>query len=164
MFHLTSKLTEFAKTIYLNSNDLPDPEGFICDNKAKEIALSVERLRSRSVASRYLSIIGRLRAEVQKFGATIEGVGTHRAISVRLPDDHLIWAYPVLGVPNAETMNEIEYKALSASHSTLPVLLYDHIGIRCSWKIHLEWLRENIKTVRMMKISEAAWSLADWED
>ena len=42
--------------------------------------------------------------------------------------------------------------------------LVDHIGIRCSWKIHLEWLRENIKTVRMMKISEAAWSLADWED
>ena len=162
--HQPSKLTELAKTIYLNYDDLMDADGPIGTDKADDIALSVERLRSRSIASRYLSITGRLRADIQKFGATIEGIGAHRAITVRLPDRRRIWAYPVIGIPTAENLNDIADKAaLCTGQSELPVLLYDHIGIRSSWSAHLDWLSENIKTVRMMNISEAAWSLAAWE-
>ena len=162
--HQPSKLTELAKTIYLNFDDLAAAEGPIRAHIADAIALSVERLRSRSIASRYLSITGRLRADVQTFGARVEGIGAHRAIAVRLPDDRRIWAYPVVGIPTAEVLNDIADKAHSAGQRELPVLVYDHIGIRGTWSAHLDWLDENIKTVRTIKLAEAAWSLAAWED
>ena len=162
--HQPSKLTELSTTIYLSSDDLTAADGPIRTHKADEIVFSLERLRSRSIAARYLSITGRLRADVQRFGATIEGIGAHRAIAVRLLDDRRIWAYPVVGIPTAEILNDIEDKARSAGQHELPVLVYDHIGIRSTWSTHLAWLGENIKTVRMIKISEAAWSLAAWED
>ena len=162
--HQPSKVTELAETIYLDSNDLVGACGPIRTDKADEIALSVERLRSRSIASRYLALTGRLRADVQSFGATIEGIGAHREIAVRLPDHRKIWTYPVVGIPTAENLNEIANKAaLKSSQSELPVLLYDNIGIRDSWNAHLEWLNENIEPVRMMKISEAERELAAWE-
>ena len=105
--HQPSKLTELAKTIYLSSEDLPVADGPIGTQISDVIALAVERLRSRSISSRYLSITGRLRADVQKFGARVEGIGAHRAIAVRLPDDRRIWAYPVVGIPTAEILNDV---------------------------------------------------------
>lgn len=162
--HQPSKLTELARTIYLSSEDLPVADGPIRTQVADAIAIDVERLRSRSIASRYLSITGRLRADVQKFGARVEGIGAHRAIAVRLPDDRRIWAYPVVGIPTAEILNDIVDKARSAGQRELPVLVYDHIGIRDSWSSHLDWLDDNIRAVRTIKLSEAAWALAAWED
>lgn len=110
-----------------------------------------------------MSITGRLRADVEKIGATVEGVGAHRSIAVRLLDDRRIWAYPVVGVPTAEILNEIAEKARRADQNGAPVLVYDHIGIRDAWAAHLRWLDEHIRAVRAIKISEAGWSLAAWE-
>ena len=158
-----NKLTDIAKTIYLRSVELEGAEGPIVTHKADEIVLDVERLRGRSIASRYMSITGRLRVDVEKFGATVEGIGAHRAIAVRLPDDRRIWAYPVVGIPTAEILNDIADKAQLADQREKPILVYDHVGIREAWSTHLSWLNENISTVRAIKLSEAAWSLAAWE-
>jgi hypothetical protein len=125
--------------------------------------LALESLRSRSIASRYMSITGRLRAEVEKIGAAVEGIGAHRAISVRLLDDNKIWAYPVVGIPTAELLNDVADKAKRADHGGTPILVYDHIGIREQWTAHLKWLVENISAVRALKVLEAGWTLAAWE-
>lgn len=161
--HKPSKFTDLAETIYLNRADLAGADGPIIEKTADNIVLAVEGLRSRSIASRYMSITGRLRAEVEKIGATIEGIGAHRAISVRLLDDRKIWAYPVVGVPTAELMNDVAEKAKRADQRETPVLVYDHIGIRDHWTAHLKWLDENIRTVRALRVLEAGWILAGWE-
>src|SRR3546814_3811391 len=44
---------------------------------ADAIVLEVERLRSRSIASRYMSITGKLRADVEKIGASVERSAEH---------------------------------------------------------------------------------------
>ena len=162
--HKPSKLTELAKTIYLRADDLTAVDGPIVSHRAEETTLCVERLRSRSIASRYMSITGRLRADIQRFGATVEGVGAHHAITIRLPDDRRIWAYPVVGIPTAEILNDIAVKSSTSRVGGKPVLVYDHIGIRDAWTTHLNWLSENITTVNTIKVAEAAWSLAAWED
>jgi hypothetical protein len=131
---------------------------------ADEIVLKVEQLRSRSIAARYMSITGKLRADVEKIGGSIEAIGAHRSIAVRLLDGRVIWAYPTVGVPSAEILNDIANKARRADQRGVPVLVYDHIGIRESWAAHLRWLGEHIRAVRAIKVSEAGWILAAWED
>lgn len=161
--HTPSKLTDMAETIYLEPADLLGADGPLSALVADQLVLATESLRSRSIASRYMSITGRLRADVGKIGGRVEGVGAYRAISVRLLDDKKLWAYPVVGVPSAEALNDVADKAKRSDQREKPVLVYDHIGIRDTWAAHLSWLDENITTVRAIKISEAAWTLAAWE-
>jgi hypothetical protein len=161
--HKPSSSTDLAETIYLGRADLAGADGPILETAADKIVLAVESLRSRSIAARYMSITGRFRAEVEKIGAAIEGIGAHRAISVRLPDNRKIWAYPVVGVPTAELLNDVAEKATRADQRETPVLVYDHIGIRDQWVAHLKWLDENIRAVRALKVFEAGWILAGWE-
>jgi hypothetical protein len=161
--HTPNKLTDLAETVYLDADELEGPDGPIAVAVAEKIALHVERLRSRSIAARYMSITGKLRADVEKIGASVEGVGAHRAIAVRLLDDSKVWAYPVVGVPTAEILNDIVEKAKRSDQREIPVLVYDHIGIGEAWNSHLNWLNEQIKAVRAIKVAEAGWSLAAWE-
>ena len=161
--HKPSKLTDLAETIYLDHSELTGGDGPFIEGAADAIVLAVESLRSRSIASRYMSITGRLRAEVDKIGAAVEGIGAHRAISVRLLDDHKIWAYPIVGIPTAELLNDVADKARRAAQSGTPVLVYDHIGIGEQWAAHLKWLDANISAVRAVKVLEAGWTLAAWE-
>lgn len=161
--HTPTEHTDFAETIYLDQAELSGGDGPIIDEVADQIILAVESLRSRSIASRYMSITGKLRAEVERIGGALDGVGAHRAISLRLPDDSKIWAYPIVGIPTADLLNDVAEKARQADQREMPVLVYDHIGIRDQWVAHLKWLDENISTVRAIRVAEAAWTLAAWE-
>ena len=161
--HVPSKLTDMAETVYVGPAELAGADGPIVDAVAEAIVLRVERLRSRSIAARYMSITGKLRADVEKIGAAVEGIGAHRAIAVRLVGDRKIWAYPIVGVPTAEVLNDVAEKARRAEQGEVPVLVYDHVGIRDAWSAHLKWLDDQIRSVRTIKVSEAGWALAAWE-
>jgi hypothetical protein len=161
--HTPNRLTEMSQTVYLDSSDLGGADGPIVQAIADHIVLNVERLRSRSIASRYMSITGKLRAEVDRIGGHVIGIGSHRAIAINLPDDQKIWAYPAVGIPTAELFNDIVNKARRAEQHGTPILVYDHVGISDAWINHLKWLDENIKVVRAIKVSEAGWMLAAWE-
>src|SRR3546814_17629281 len=95
-----------------------------------------------------MSITGKLRADVEKIGASVEGVGAHRAVAVRLLDGEKIWAYPIVGIPTAEILNEVADKARRAEQQEIPVLVYDHIGISDAWNDHLRWHGAHIIGVR----------------
>jgi hypothetical protein len=89
--HTPNRLTALADTIYLEASDLLGTDGPIKLETADRIGLSVEGLRSQSVASRYRSIVGRLRADVEKISSgQVESIGAHRAISLRLLDGRRI--------------------------------------------------------------------------
>ena len=162
--HSPSKLTDLSETIYLEAAHMTGHDGPIVDAVADEIVLRVEWLRSRSIAARYMSITGKLRADVEKIGARVEGIGAYRAIAVRLLDDRRIWAYPIVGVPTAEVLNDVAEKAQRADPKQLPVVVYDHVGIRDGWVAHLKWLDEHIRVVRAIRVAELGWALAAWEN
>lgn len=162
--HAPDPQTDFAETVHLDPADLVGGDGPISDGVADDIVRRVENLRSRSIASRHRSIASRLRAEVRRIGGEVEGFGAHRALAVRLPDGRRLWAYPVVGVPTAELLNDVEEKARRADRDGPPILVYDHVGVRGRWAAHLQWLGDNVKSVRAISIGEAAWTLAAWED
>src|SRR3546814_3825380 len=121
--HTPNKLTDLAETIYLDPKELEGPDGPIVAQTADTIVLEVERLRSRSIASRYMSITGKLRADVEKIGASVAGIGAHRAVAVRLLDGEKIWAYPIVGIHTAEILNDVADKARRAGQQEIPVLV-----------------------------------------
>ncbi|WP_297799108.1 toll/interleukin-1 receptor domain-containing protein [uncultured Brevundimonas sp.] len=158
-----NKMTDLAETIYLEPHELEAADGPIIDATVDQIVLAVEALRSRSIASRYMSMTGKVRAEVTKIGATFEGVGAHRALAIRLNDGAKIWAYPVVGVPTAELLNDIAIKAKNAEQAGTPILVYDHVGIGAAWASHLTWLDENITSVRAIRAAEFGWTIVGLE-
>jgi hypothetical protein len=162
--HQPTRLTDFSETIYLDAAELERDDGPLIAATAYQIILAVESLRSRSIASRYMSITGRLRAEVTKIGGKVDGIGRHRAIAITLANNSKLWAYPVVGIPTADLFNDVAERARMADQKGVPVLVYDHVGIRDQWVAHLKWLDQNIASVRAIRISEAAWVLAGWED
>lgn len=162
--HTPTRHTDLAETLYLEPAELSGSDGPLVDATADAVALAVERLRSRSLAARHLSLAGRLRAEVEGIGGTVEGIGAHRALSLRLPDDRQIWAYPVIGVPTAELLNDVAEKARRAEQDQRPALVYDAMGIRAQWAEHLAWLQTHISAVRWVKVAEAGWTLAALDD
>lgn len=162
--HSPTKLTDLSETIYLEAAHITGHDGPIVDAVADEILLRVERLRSRSIAARYMALTGKLRADVEKIGAHVEGIGAHRAIAVRLLDGQVLWAYPVVGVPSAEVLNDVAEKSLQANPKHAPIVVYDHVGIRDSWVAHLKWLDEHIRVVRAIRVAELGWALAAWEN
>jgi len=161
--HKPNKLTDMAETLYLSEDQLHDVDGPLIESAAEAVVMMVERMRSKSIAARYLAITGKLRADVEKIGAVVEGVGAHRSVAIRLLNDQKVYAYPIVGVPTAETLNDVLSKARHAGHHGIPILVYDHVGIRDAWAAHLNWLNKQIQTVRAIKVSEVGWVLAAWE-
>lgn len=155
-----SRMTDLAETIYLDPGELEGADGPLVTGTADQIALAVEALRSRSLASRHRSMVGRLKAEVEAIDGEITGIGAHRALSLELPGERRAWAYPVVGVPTAELLHDIADKARRAQQDGPPFLVYDSMGIRAQWAQHLSWLEANISAVRWVKVSEAGWTLA----
>lgn len=162
--YIPCKLNDMSESVYLENEDLEGVHGPIKIPTAEMIMDKVESLRSRSIAARYMSITGKLRADVEKIGASIEAIGAHHAISVKLLNGRRIWAYPIVGVPTAEIFNDVANKAQRASQEEVPVVVYDHLGIRDRWSAHLAWLDEHLSVVKAIKVSEAGWILAAWED
>ena len=161
--HRPERSTDLAQTFYLGTDDLEGPIGPLVEDRVSDIAISLEKLRARSLAARYRALNGQLRLELQKVDATLEATGTQHSMTVRLSDDRMLFAYLSVGIPTAESLHEVEKTARRAGIMGAPALIYDHVGVRNAWSIHLEWLGKHVKTVRAIKVSEAAWSFAAWE-
>lgn len=160
--HTPDAQTNLAETIHLAPEELAAAEGPIADGTVKRIIAAVENLRSRSVAARLMSIVGKLRIEADAIGAQVGSIGAHRAIPVLLSHGKRLYAYPVVGVPTADMLNDVANKAQHAGQGSDALLVYDHLGIKPAWLEHLKWLDDNIDVVRAIRVREAAWALAEY--
>jgi hypothetical protein len=161
--HKPTRKTDVGQAIFLEKKELLGPDGPIAEPTIDQITLAIEVLRSNSIAARYLSITGKLRAEAKKVDATVHAIGANRSIGIRLESGKQIWAYPVVGIPSAATLNDIVEKSILARQAGHPVLVYDHVGIRSKWAKHIDWLNDQIGSVDAIKVSQAAWDLAEME-
>lgn len=160
--HSGSRHLSLSDSVSLSDADL-DASGRLRPNLLVEIAKRAEALRSRSIATRHLDLVGRLKSEVVRIGGRFEGIGAYRSVSLTLPGGRLLEAYPMVGIPTAEMLNDIQVKAGKAGHGRFPCLVYNHIGIRPAWIEHLRWLDAQISSVRTLKVSDAGWELVEWD-
>ena len=155
-----SPRTATASAVELLSGDLNSTDGSIAPGAIERICVQLEAVRSESVAVRRLNLVSKLGYAVRLIGGTLDGVGIGNGIYLRLPDGRPLVAYPAVGVPTAQTLHE----ARLFSPADNVAVIYDHIGLSESWLRHLDWLGENILVPRWVKVTEAAWDFADWED
>lgn len=160
--HDGSRHLSLSDTVTLNHADF-DGSNRLRPDLLATIAKRAEALRSRSIATRHLDLVGRLKTEVVRIGGQFEGIGAYRSVSLRLPGGRALEAYPMVGVPTAEMLNDIQEKAGKAGHGRFPCLVYNHIGIRPAWIEHLRWLDTQISSVRTLKVSDAGWELVEWD-
>ena len=160
--HSGSRHLSLSDTVTLSSASFDESNRLRPDLLAT-IAKRAEALRSRSIATRHLDLVGRLKTEVMRIGGQFEGIGAYRSVSLTLPGGRALEAYPMVGVPTAEMMNDIQEKAGKAGHGRFPCLVYNHIGIRPAWIEHLKWLDTQISSVRTLKVSDAGWELVEWD-
>jgi len=160
--HSGSRHLSLSDTVTLRDADL-DASNRLQPNLLANIAKRAEVLRSRSIATRHLDLVGRLKSEVTRIGGQFEGIGAYRSVSLTLPGGRQLEAYPMVGVPTAEMLNDIQDKAGKAGHGRFPCLVYNHIGIRPAWIEHLRWLDAQISSVRTLKVSDAGWELVEWD-
>lgn len=161
--HSGSRHLSLSDTVRLTPDDL-DASNRLRPELLALIAKKAEALRSRSIATRHLDLVGRLKSEVVRIGGQFEGIGAHRSVSLVLPGGRRLEAYPMVGVPTAEMLNDIQDKAGKAGHGRFPCLVYNHIGIRPAWIEHLRWLDAQISSVRTLKVSDAGWELVEWDE
>jgi hypothetical protein len=83
-------------------------------------------------------------------------------VSLELSHGEKLWAYPAVGVPTAELLHDVVEKASRAAQDGTPILVYDGVGIRDSWRKHLGWLNENIHAIQAIPVGELGWNLAGW--
>lgn len=153
-----SPRTATASRVELLASDFQDSER-VSPDAIERICLQLEMVRSQGYAVRNLNLVSKLRLAVETIGGAFVGVGPHKAVHVRLPDSRPLIVHPAVGVPTALTLHEATTRTPDATSA----VMYDPVGLHPEWQQHLDWLGGQIRTVRWMKVEEAAWRLADWE-
>ncbi len=161
--HKPTRKLGMSDTIQLVPDDLT-PQHQLVQATIDRVARRTERLRSRSIATRQLTLAGKLIVEIERIGGTIDGIGAYRAIAAELPGGLRLQVFPMVGVPTAELLYDIESKAERAKHGRFPCLVFDDVGIRPAWLAHIAWLDKKIEGVRTLKVNGAGWELVGWDN
>ena len=162
--HTPERQTQLREPIFLEPHDLEGADGPLTSAAVERIRIAVERLRSHSLAIRHTALAGAISSAVEGIGGSFAGVGPHRAFTVLLPDQRRLRLFPAIGVPTAETFQEIEEQAaaLTETDDQAPVLAYDHVGLHPRYRRHLEWLQGKLGGNRTIRMTEAGWELGAW--
>lgn len=151
--------TATASRAELVPEEVDAANGRISDDAIARICLQLEAVRSQSHAVRSLNLLSNLQVAVEKIGGSIAGVGMNKAVYVRLADGKDVVVYPAVGVPTSTSLHDAARNAPDRSVG----VIYDPVGLHPGWLTHLDWLGSHIHTARWVKVTEAAWQLADWE-
>lgn len=136
-----------------------DGNGRLSNDAIERICRQLEQVRSLSHAARHLSMITSVQNAIERIEGKVDGIGPHRAMFLTLRSGRRLVVNPTIGVPTAVTLQETVERA----GTTDAAVVYDHLGLMRSWQTHIEWLGDNVKRVRWVKSTDAAWDFAGWE-
>lgn len=154
-----SPRTATANHVELKADEIDEPTGQLDDGAMGRICIRLESVRTQSYAVRNLNLASSLRNAIKTIGGTIEGTGINNGVHIRLADQNCVVAYPTVGVPTSTTL----HNATEISPNCSVAVVYDPVGLDPSWLKHLDWLGDQIRVARWVKVNEAAWQFADWE-
>lgn len=148
-----------SESIFLESDQIATEGRKLQDDVIDRIVTATESLRSRSIAARYKSLASAFNAEIQKIHGNVEGIGSNNLIVARLNNGKVLWVFPSVVFPSAETLNDAHTRASAFMESGEVFVLYDRIGMNKSRQDHLKWLDDHVRSVKAINIERAGWQL-----
>lgn len=133
-------------------------DGKLSDATLANISDSLERLRSKSVATRQAILLGSFRAALLAANGTMTEPGRYRRTIASFPCGRNLVVYPAVGVPTSEQLNRI----VDDSGEDECAVLYDRVGVLETWQTHLDWLGARVDSFRWIKADEAATSISEF--
>lgn len=152
IFTGTSSLVELISTEFEADQTLSARAlARICDN--------LEDFRSLAHSTRHQSIVSAVQDAIAKVRGRVDSVDANRAMQITLRSGHKVIVQPTLRVPTAVTLQ----CALDRAGTTDSAIVFDHLGIKPSWLLHMDWLKSKIKGTRWVRMTDAAWDFGGWE-
>lgn len=148
-----------SESISLESDQMATEGKKLQDDVIDRIVTATESLRSRSIAARYKSLASAFNAEIQEIHGKVEGIGSNNLIVARLNNGNVLWVFPSVIFPSAETLNDAHTRASTFMESGKIFVLYDRIGMNKSRQDHLKWLDDHVQSVKAINIERAGWQL-----
>jgi len=130
--------TDFSDLVQLTTRDFVAVNGGLQDSTVRRIVEAAERSRIRSLKSRRDRVVSDFidQARANHLRAVLQPAGP---IELFRASRRVGTAYPVVGVPDAQTIQEHEALLTPDLHQTCRVV-YDGLGVRPRWFDHLVWL------------------------
>ena len=154
-----SDRTRTARNYDLLPHDINET-GYLSENSINDICDLLEAERSKGYAVRSISMLHKLREQLEAIDAEIVGVGNHHSIHVRLPNQIDLTAFPIIGVPNVRTLQNADKLASSKPFA----IIYDCIGLHTEYQEHIDWLDTNFEFGRWIQLDKTSWELPTWEE
>lgn len=151
--------TQTSSRVELVGEEVERDTGRLAQSAIDRVCTQAEAVRSQSLAVRTVNLVSNLRNSIETIGGRVVAVGPHKAVHIELADGCQLIVYPTLGVPTSWTLHQ----AAMHSANNSAAVVFDHIGLHPHWLAHIDWLGTQIREVRWLKSSEAAWELAAWE-
>jgi hypothetical protein len=136
-----------------------DAIGRLAHSAVERICAQLEDVRSLSHATRQLSMINAVQDAIERVEGQVDGVGANRTMHLTLRSGRRLIVQPSIGVPTALTLQD----ALERAGAVECAVVYDHIGLKRAWQLHLNWLASNVQGARWIKTTDAAWDFGGWE-
>lgn len=158
--------TEFSDCIQLVlqdfSNGSADVADLLTNDVMKKVLTEAERSRIRSLKARRDRVVTdlveqahdhHLDAVIHPVEAVVNPVGS---IELRRSDQRIAIAIPLVGIPDAVTIQQLE-KILSPTHHSVSKIVYDGLGIQPDWADHLDWLNRHHRLQTSQVTTLGSW-------
>jgi TIR domain-containing protein len=150
--HTRTPGTELSDFIQLMGQDFrngsADAADLLKDDVLKKVLAEAERSRIRSLKARHDRVLTDLveQAHEHKLQAVIHPVEvvTHPVVSIELrrDDQRLAIVIPLVGIPDAVTIQQLE-NIFAPTHHAISKIVYDGLGLPLDWADHLDWLNRH---------------------
>ena len=148
-----------AESIQLEASDFQPDANILNVDALARATIAIERVRSRGIAVRGLELTSAVAKGVEKIDGKFLGLGPKRTIVAELASGHKVLVFPSVGVPTSEHLHQI---AVLNATSDSRAVVYDDAGVGRQWQTHLEWLGQEIKSVKWLKMGRVPWELGAW--
>jgi hypothetical protein len=130
------------------SNGRADAADRLTDERLQHVLAEAERSRIRSLKTRRDRVVTdlveqardhQLEAVIHPVEAVVNPVGS---IELRRGDKRLAVVIPLVGVPDAVIIHQLE-TILTSAHPSMSKIVYDGLGMQPDWADHLDWLNRH---------------------
>jgi len=147
--------SDFSIKSTLSKTDLND-KNQLSDSKIRSVIQEIESMRARCLAARQDNICTEFLKILDNQKIEKRLLRFKKTILFKTKNNKQYAVVPTIGIPKAETCEEIEiFKDIISSENIETLyILYDHRNIRDKWLKHLDWLNKYVP-VKTKKLLEA---------